>query len=120
MESPAQKCVRLVTVLEDLVAQEAICLQTRNFAGAIAIQDRAAPLVEHLSTHGAAVADEALKHRITLLMERRRETGAWLTRELEHAREQLHGLQASQRRVAKVAPVYGRSGPTRAQFSARG
>ncbi len=120
METPVQKCARLVTALEDLVAQEAVCLQTRDFAAAISIQDRAAPLVEHLSLHGPNVADQALRRRVETLIARRNDTATWLATELRQTREQLLGLQASQRRVAKVAPAYGRGSDSRRQLCVRG
>jgi hypothetical protein len=107
METPAQMCARLVAALEDLSSQEAISLQTRNFAAAISIQERAAPLVEHLAVHGPEVADELLRCRIAALLERRHETGRWLVTEIERTRQQLHAMDVNRRRVAQVAPVYG-------------
>lgn len=107
METPTQMCARLVTALEDLVAQEAVCLQTRNFAAVVSIQDRALPLIELLVAHAADVLDPQLRERISAIIERRHETGAWLTAELERTRMELHAVQAGQRRAAQVAPVYG-------------
>jgi hypothetical protein len=120
METAAQMCARLVTALEDLAAQEAVCVQTRNFAAVVAIQDRAAPLVELLASHEGDITDAAVRTRIKNLLERRNETGAWLIREIERTRERLHSLEASQRRVARIAPAYGQSSGPRRQLSAVG
>lgn len=120
METAAQACARLVTALEDLAAQEAVCLQTRNFDAVVSIQNRAAPLVEHLAKHGPEVADDELRNRIAAVLARRTETGAWLMAEIERTRERLNSLQANQRRVSKIAPAYSQSAGPRRQFSAVG
>ena len=103
-------CARLLTALEDLAAQEASALDARDFVAAVAIQQRAAPLVEHLALHGPAIADEdpAFRARVEAFQSRRRQTGEWLATQVERTREELRQMQASQRRVAQVAPVYGR------------
>ena len=121
METPAQMCVRLVTALEDLVAQEAATLQARDFAAAVVIQDRAAPLVSLLGTHGPAVADEALRARIAALLARRSQTGEWLSEQIRRVREELQRTEAAKRRVAQFAPVYSHAdSPPRRQLSAVG
>src|SRR4051794_4832065 len=109
METPAQMCVRLVTALENLAAQEAACLQNRDYAAVVQIQERAAPLVEHLAAHGPEVADGKLRARIAALLQQRHENGVRLSAEIGRTRQQLQDLQATQRRAAQVAPVYGRS-----------
>lgn len=108
METPAEACLRLAGALEDLVTQEAACLQARDFTAILAIQKRAQPLVNHLATHGPAVADEKLKARISAILARRSEFQIKLAGEIEEKRQQIATLEASQRRAAQVAPVYGR------------
>lgn len=108
METPAQMCARLVAALEDLANQEAATLQARDFPGAIAIQDRAAPLVELLVAHAEAVTDPALRARITAFMLKRSQTGEWLAEQMSKVREELQQTHVAQRRVAKVGPAYGR------------
>ncbi len=122
METVAQTCTRLLIALEDLASQEAAALDARDFARVVAIQERAAPLVEHLGTHGPAVAgrDPVFRARVVALHARRRQTGDWLAAQVEHAREELHRMAASQRRVAQIAPVYGRGGPVSRQLCAQG
>jgi hypothetical protein len=121
METAAQTCVRLVAALEDLAAREAATLDTCDFAAAIEIQERAAPLVDHLVAHGPAAADRALRDRIAALLLRRAQTGEWLAAKIAAAREELRHTQVAQRRVARVAPVYGSASAPRAmQLSAVG
>lgn len=108
MENTAQMCGRLIVALEDLTAQEAVSLETRDFAALISIQDRAAPLVELLAAKAAEISDPALRARLAALHARRSRTGEWLSVEIELAREQLGETHAAQRRIAQVAPAYGR------------
>lgn len=107
METPAQMCERLVTALEDLAGQEAATLETRDFAAVIAIQDRAAPLVDLLVAHAPAVTDRAVRTRITALLAKRHRTGEWLSEQIARTREELQRTETAQRRVAQVAPAYG-------------
>ena len=107
METPAQMCARLVAALEDLTAQEAASLAARDFTAAIAVQDRAAPLVDLLVAHGPVVADAGLRPRIVALMARSRQTGEWLTEQMARVRQELQQTHVAQRRVAQVAPAYG-------------
>lgn len=109
METPGQTCARILVALEDLAGREAASLQARDFPAVAEIQERAAPLVAHLAAHGPAVADVALRTRVGELLRRRAQTGEWLAEQITQAREELRGTQASQRRVARIAPVYGSS-----------
>lgn len=122
METPAQMCVRLVTALEDLANQEATTLQARDFPAAVAIQDRAAPLVDLLVAHAGEVDDAALRARIAAFMAKRSRTGEWLAEQMAKVREELQQTNVAQRRVAKVGPAYrapGNNGP-RPQLFAMG
>ncbi|MCX6953346.1 MAG: hypothetical protein NTV51_14425 [Verrucomicrobia bacterium] len=109
METPAQTCARLLGALEELADAEAATLRHRDFAAVADIQDRAAPLIEYLATHGPAVADNALRARVWEFLRRRAQTGEWLDLQLAEARAELQGMQASQHRVARIAPVYGKA-----------
>ncbi len=121
METPAQTCARLVAALEDLTAQEAATLEARDFPAAIAVQQRAAPLIEHLVAHEAEIVDAALRQRLRALVLRRNKTGEWLAEQVARAREELGEAQAAQRRVAQVAPAYGHgTAPIRRQLVAVG
>jgi hypothetical protein len=122
METPAQTCARLLTALEDLAAQEISALDARDFAGAVTIQARAAPLVEHLAAHGPAIAeqDAAFLARVAAFHTRRLQTGEWLAAQVARTREELGRIQASQRRVAQIAPVYGGSAKSAGRLCATG
>ena len=95
-------------------------MQNRDFAGAITVQDRAAPLVALLSAHEADVTDPAVRARVVALHARRQQTGEWLAEQIEAARAELNQTRTSQRRVAQIAPVYGRAGGGSQQFCAVG
>jgi hypothetical protein len=122
METPAQTCLRLLAALEDLATQEAAALDARNFPAAVAIQTRAAPLVEHLAAHGPPIAekDAAFRARVAAFHARRRQTGEWLATQVARAREELLQMQVSQRRVAQIAPAYGSGGQPARQLCAVG
>lgn len=110
MESAAQTCARLVIALEDLAAQEALALQGRDFAAAIEIQERAAPLVQHLVAHADDVVDPQVRERIGKIRAQRHRSGEWLAEQIEQTRRDLAEMHASRRRVAQIAPAYGRGG----------
>ena len=121
METPAQTCSRLLTALEDLAKQEAVTLAARDFATVVKLQERAAPLVELLGTHGPAVADAALRARIAAWLAHRHETGEWLAAQIAQTKAELDKLDTSRRQASRFAPVYGRGTATMArQLSAVG
>ena len=109
METGAQTCARLTVALEDLLAQESASLSVNDFGAVIALQERASPLVDHLVAHGPAVADQGLRARIAALLFRRAETGERLAVKMAQTRQEMDLTQVAQRRVARVAPVYGQS-----------
>ena len=119
MEAPAERAARLLAAIEDLAAQEAVTLRSRRFEEAIALQHRAAPLVEMFAA-GAADVPDALRARVAALIERRRGTEAWLAQEIETARVTLRETVESRHRVARVAPAYGSGGVPLRRLSAMG
>lgn len=119
-ETAAQTCARIVTALEDLARQEAAALQTRDFPAAVLLQERAAPLVEHLVAHESDVTSSDLRSRIAAVYALRNQTGEWLATQIAQAREELRQMDASQRRIARVAPAYGGGSTRRSQLSAVG
>jgi hypothetical protein len=123
METPAQTCARLVAALEDLVAREAATLEARDFTAVVEIQGRCAPLVELLGAHAAEVTDAALRQRIRALLDRRQQSGEWLSEQIEKTREALADANEGRRRIRQIAPVYGRIpalAPASRQLSAVG
>jgi hypothetical protein len=109
METPAQRCHRLIGALDDLAAQEAASLAADDIEAVIALQKRAAPLVQDLGERGPAVVDDVLRSRVSAWLVRRREIMDRLAVRIEEARGQLGQLNASRRRVAQVGPAYGRN-----------
>lgn len=108
METPGQRCARIVAALEDLVSQEAVALANDDLAMVLELQDRTAPLIEFLATAGLAHATApGMRGRIAALQERRALTAARLAVELDRTRAELQETLLGQRRAAQIAPVYG-------------
>jgi hypothetical protein len=120
METPTQLCARLAVALDDLAGQEAVCIAMRDFGAVKELQARAAPLVDTLTLHAPQVTDAAVRQRIAAVIRRREESIAQIGAELERTRGELAALQSKQRRVAKVAPVYGTPAAPRHRLSAIG
>lgn len=122
METAAQRCLRIVTALEDLVHQESASLAKRDWPGAEAVQTRAAPLVDFLAANVPASTDDAaLRERIAALQQRRAETSRSLGLQIAQAKSELQQAQVARRRLAKFAPAYGiGSAPTRHRLQAQG
>lgn len=120
MESPAQTCARLLAALEDLVTEEAGLLAEEQIVEMVALQDRMAPLVEHLVSL-APIADGGVRQRVRALVERRAYTGADLAIRIVHLRQELDRVAETRHTVNRIAPVYGmapQAAPS--QFSAVG
>lgn len=108
METPAQRCARIVMALEDLVSQEAMALANGDISMVVELQERTAPLIEFLATAGLVHATApGLRGRIAALQERRAETSARLAGEIDRTRSELQETLLGQRRAAQIAPVYG-------------
>jgi hypothetical protein len=122
METAAQRCLRIVGALEDLVHQESAALAKRDWAAAEVVQERAAPLVDFLAASTLEDAERgALRARIAALQQRRAETSRSLSLQIAQARSELQQAMAVKRRVAQIAPAYG-SGtpPARHRLQAQG
>jgi hypothetical protein len=121
METPAQRCARIVGALEDLAAQEAAAIETHDFAGALTVQDRAEPLVDFIVRDAhAGVCDGAITSRISAVQMLRARTSEKLAQEMARTRNELQRMQATKSRVAQVAPAYGRSRPAAGNWQAIG
>jgi hypothetical protein len=95
-----------VIALEELVAEEAHCIETREIATVLGIQTRLDPIIRYLSDH-AADADHGVRDRIAAVLRIRERSSATLEAELQQTRKQIDELDARKRRAAAVAPVYG-------------
>lgn len=121
MESPAQRCTRIVAALEDLVAQEAAAVAREDFVAVQALHERIAPLVEFLVSAGADLLGAAgLRRRLTAVYDLRHRSGEAVAAAMARVRSELDANQASRRRAARIAPAYGQPGVRTSQLQAIG
>lgn len=121
METPVQRCSRLAAALADLAAQEAAALAARDIEAVLALQERAAPLVEFLSGQAGEIACHApLAAQLAAVHARRAQSARSLAAEVEKSRGALREAGAARRRIAQIAPAYGRGAPTATQLCAVG
>lgn len=108
MESPAQRCARIVSALEDLAAQEAAGVARQDFATVQTLHERTAPLVEFLAATGAeALGAAGLRRRLVAVYELRARSSEILAAAMAQVRVDLARTEAGQRRAARIAPAYG-------------
>jgi hypothetical protein len=112
---------RVLGALEDLASQEELLLHAEDYAEVAAVQVRMAPLV-HFLVEEEAAADAALRQRIASFVARRDRTQQRLATEVGKMREEMVQLEASRRRIARVAPAYGlrSAATTEPRLSTRG
>lgn len=124
MESAGQKFHRLVTALDELVTQETVNLNDRDFEAVLDIQARAEPVIAAIVALGSEAVDQLNRARLTSLLARRQGNIDVIESQLAATRDELHAVQASTARVSRIAPVYGRAeiyaAATAPQFSAAG
>jgi len=108
METPQQRCARLTKALGDLADQEAACVRAGDFDSVASLQQRAAAIVQDLTTNGVLAADNQTRRQLASIVERREKTAAEIQAHLLRTQERLDQLDANRRRVSKIAPVYGR------------
>jgi hypothetical protein len=106
METPLQTAVRLLGALEDLTAQESVLLRTLDFADAVAIQERAAPLVDQLAVLAVHPEVALLRAKVTGLVERRLQSRHFLDVHLVHLQSELRRIDEARTRLSRVAPAY--------------
>jgi hypothetical protein len=111
MAGPAHTLDRLLTALEDLVAGERSALRDGDYADALALQERAAPVVARL-VELAPAASESDRVRVRRLVTSRDEQSRWLGEAMALARDELARMAEGRRVVARIAPVYGRMAAT--------
>ncbi len=120
MQTPVQRGVRLVAALEDLVGQEEASLQAGDFSAVAEIQLRTDALIVDLAAQANDTpTTSGMRMRLSAVQARREQTSAWLEGEIETTRKALTETDRSRRRVAQIAPVYGRvAAEPRSQLSA--
>jgi len=106
MTAPGATADRLLTALEELVAQECVLMQARDFPGAVAIQERTAALVAELAARAGDAAVAALRPRVAAVIARREENIASI--EVQRVRWQAERcrIDEARARLARIAPVY--------------
>lgn len=107
METPRQTCVRLMGALEDLGAQESVCLGTKDFDALFAVQERADPLIKYLGEHRADALAAGIEPRVEAWLALRQENARRLATEITAAKAQIDQLDANRRRLTRMAPAYG-------------
>jgi polyphosphate kinase len=108
MEAPRQAFTRLLNALDALVDQERNTVLAGDFTAVEEIQRRADPLIERLRSLGVDAADELARVRVAGLLARRQHNIDLIESQLTAARAELFAVQESTRRVACIAPAYGR------------
>ena len=106
MESPLQTATRLLAVLEDLTAQESILLRTLDFVDAVALQERAAPLVDQLSALAFHPDVAQLKQRVASLVDRRQQSRYFLDAQLGRLQSELRRIDEARTRLSRMVPAY--------------
>lgn len=106
METPFQTATRLLAALEDLTAQESVLLRTLDFVDAVALQERAAPLVDQLSALAIHPDVAKLKPKVTSLVDRRQQSRHFLDAQLGRLQSELRRIDEARTRLSRVAPAY--------------
>ena len=106
METPLQTATRLLTALEDLTAQESVLLRTLDFVDAVAIQERAAPLVDQLAALAIHPEVAELRAKVKGLVDRRQQSRFFLDAQLGRLQSELRRIDEARSRLTKVAPAY--------------
>ena len=106
MEKHLQTATRLLTALEELTAQESILLRTLDFVDAVAIQERAAPLVDQLAALAVYPEVAELRPRVNGMIERRQQSRHFLDAQLGRLQSELRRIDEARSRLCRVAPAY--------------
>lgn len=123
METPQQTIGRLLAALEVLTGAENHLLETGFPDDAIAVQQRAQPLVEKIaallvSPGVSASLDAPLQTRVQTLLKSREHQLARLSAQMEATQTELEKLNAAQIRARQLRPIYRQ--PAAASFAAEG
>lgn len=116
MVSPETTCSRILTALEDLVAQEGAVLHVGDFGALEHIQTHARTLIDFLSAQPQA-ALAGLGERLQSLQATRRDHAARLEQAMATNRDELRVISARQGLIARVAPAYGANAGALRQIS---
>ncbi|MBI2517604.1 MAG: hypothetical protein HYV95_11940 [Opitutae bacterium] len=110
METPLQTAKRLITALEELVAQEAANLRNLDLVEAVQVTERAAPLVQKLGELANEPGVAPLRPRVEALIIQRQQSTQMLDSHLARMQSELRRIDEARARLSKVAPAYGSGG----------
>ena len=99
MEARRQTFHRLVSALDELVAQEAANLACNDYAGVGEIQRRAAPVVAALANLGSDVADAMARAKVASLLSRRQNNIDLIESQLATTRAEFAAVRARTARI---------------------
>ncbi|HVU15763.1 MAG TPA: hypothetical protein VHD32_02475 [Candidatus Didemnitutus sp.] len=117
METPVQTALRLLAALEEFAAQEGNLLRSLDIVEAVAIQERAAPLVQALGDLAKHPEVAALRPRVGELLARREQNRHFLDTQLERLQSELRRVDEARQRLAGLAPAYRMSTPPVPRFN---
>lgn len=106
MATPLQTARRLLAALDDLAQQEHWHLQAEEWVEAVALTERAAPVVTELCRLADDPTVAALRPQVASVMARRQASMAGLDSHMVRAQTELQRLGEARRRLAHVAPAY--------------
>jgi hypothetical protein len=109
-ETPEATALRLIASIDEIMAQETICLRAGDCVKAAAASSRVSPLITRLgelaAAHPAAVARAGF--RMGALLASRRENQSILSQLREHLTAERTRLAEASNRVKSVIPTYAR------------
>jgi len=109
METPFHAANRLLLALEELGGEETLLIRTMDFVEAVAVQERAAPLLEKLCSLAGAPGVEALRPRLDALLDRSGQNHHFLDAQLTRIQSELTRVNEARGRLRRVAPAYGQA-----------
>lgn len=107
METPLQTATRLISALEELVAQESANLRNLDLVEAVQVTERAAPLVLKLGELAADPGVAPLRPRVEALIIQRQQSTQMLDAHLARMQSELRRIDEARARLSRVAPAYG-------------
>jgi len=106
--SPAlATATRLLTALDELLTEETILLRTQDYVEAVAVRERAAPVVEKLCALAADFsADSVFRLRLEDLLDRGEQNLRLLDSELARCHDELLRVGEAHGKLRRMAPAY--------------
>ena len=107
MDAPAATACRLLSALEEFVAQEQILLREQAFVEIVDLREHAVPVVEKLCELATEFAvDSVFRLRLEDLLHRSGQNYRLLASELARRHDELTRVDEALGRLRRVAPAY--------------